>query len=51
MAWTRVIATRKERLKLSLKEELPEHVDCLDVVLEREVRSGMTSRFLAEATG
>lgn len=46
-----MITTQKERLKLSLKEELPEYVDCLDVVLQREVRSGMTSRFQAGATG
>lgn len=35
------------RLKLSLKKELPEFGDCLAVVFERGVWTGMTSRLLA----
>lgn len=40
-----------DRGKLSLKEELAELGDYLEMVLRREGQSGMTSRFLARATG
>ena len=51
LQWLQLSQREVDRLKLSLQEELSELGDYLDVVLERELWSGMTSRYLTWATG